>query len=216
MMSHPYISGPGNIAGMIDHLRKSFPQTIDSSTVKKLGLAPKNESYVINALQFIGVIDEDGKKTEKAAAVFSKHKDEDFEKAFAELITIAYTDLFDLQGEASWSLDRADLVTFFRNSDQTSDAIGGRQAGVFTMFAEKAGKKIGSENSPAKKSKPSAKPAVKKTNDKKVEKTPSTTILGDQSQFGLSVKVEINLPSDASAETYDNIFKSIRKNLIND
>lgn len=34
--------------------------------------------------------------------------------------------------------------------------------------------------------------------------------------FGLSVRVEINLPANASASTYDNIFKSIRKNLLND
>ena len=55
-MSHPYISGAGNIASIIEHLRKSFPSTINSETVMKLGLAPKNESYVINCLQFIGVI----------------------------------------------------------------------------------------------------------------------------------------------------------------
>lgn len=77
-MSHPYISGAGNIASMIDQLRKSFPASIDSSTVKKLGLAPKNESYVINCLQFIGIINDDGKRTEIGGKAFSQHKDEDF------------------------------------------------------------------------------------------------------------------------------------------
>jgi hypothetical protein len=41
-------------------LRKNFPAAITSDTVKKLGVAPNNESYVINALQLIGVIDEEG------------------------------------------------------------------------------------------------------------------------------------------------------------
>ena len=51
--SHPYISGAGNIAQMVTQLRNSFPAVVSSSTLKKLGLAPKNESYVINALQFV-------------------------------------------------------------------------------------------------------------------------------------------------------------------
>ncbi len=57
MTSHPYISGAGNITQMIGFLRKNFPPTVNSDTVRKLGIAPKNESYVINALQFIGVIE---------------------------------------------------------------------------------------------------------------------------------------------------------------
>ena len=32
--------------------------------------------------------------------------------------------------------------------------------------------------------------------------------------FGLSVRIEINLPANATKETYDNIFKSIKENLI--
>lgn len=60
--THPYISGAGNISQMVTRLRNTFPQTVNSDTVKKLGIAPNNESYVINALQFIGIIDEEGKK----------------------------------------------------------------------------------------------------------------------------------------------------------
>jgi hypothetical protein len=44
--------------------------------LKKLGIASNNESYVINALQFVGIIDEEGKKTEAGADAFSHHKDE--------------------------------------------------------------------------------------------------------------------------------------------
>lgn len=63
MSSHPYISGPGNVSQMIGYLRKNFPATVNADTVKKFALASNNESYVINALQFVGVIDEAGKRT---------------------------------------------------------------------------------------------------------------------------------------------------------
>jgi len=121
--SHPYISGAGNIAQMVKHLRSSFPAKVTSETVKKLGIAPNNESYVINALQFLGVINEEGKKTEKGK-VLTIHKEEDFRKNFEELIREAYKDLFELHGDKVWEMDSDGLVHYFRQSDQTSAAIG--------------------------------------------------------------------------------------------
>ncbi|MEA3107541.1 MAG: hypothetical protein QOI88_2146, partial [Gammaproteobacteria bacterium] len=51
MATFPYISGAGNVAQMISQLRKSFPNVVSADTVKKLGIASNNESYVINVLQ---------------------------------------------------------------------------------------------------------------------------------------------------------------------
>jgi len=212
--SHPYISGAGNIDQMITHLRKSFPQSVTSDTVKKLGLASKNESYVINALQFVGIIDEDGKKTSEGASVFSHHKDEEFSKSFSTLVKKAYSSLFELHGEDSWSLSNDDLITFFRQSDQTSDAIGKRQASTFRVFAAVSGHgEVPAKRASKSKASPSAtkSPKEKKTVTK-VEKKPK--IGTTEKDIGLTVRVEINLPTDGSKETYDNIFKSIKENLI--
>ncbi len=112
--SHPYISGAGNIAQMVNQLRKTFPATIDSNTVKKLGIAPKNESYVINALQFVGIIDGEGKKTKNATTAFASHKDEDFEKHFSNLVKSSYSALFELHSDSAWTLSKDELITFFR------------------------------------------------------------------------------------------------------
>src|SRR5216684_419618 len=78
MTSHPYISGAGNISQMIGFLRKNFPATVNSDTVKKLGVASNNESYVINALQFLGIIDEEGKRTAKGHEVLATHEEDAF------------------------------------------------------------------------------------------------------------------------------------------
>ena len=215
--SHPYISGAGNISQMVTHLRKAFPQTVSSETVKKLGLASNNESYVINALQFIGIIDSDGKKTAEASSVFSHHKDDEFSKSFSELIKKSYSALFELHGDSSWSLDVDELITFFRTSDQTSDAIGRRQANTFKTFAALSGfgeiqtaKTTKSTTGLIKtKAKASTKESLSKKAEVKIE-TPHTRT----KDFGLTVRVEINLPSDGTKETYDNIFKSIKENLI--
>ncbi len=220
MATHPYISGAGNITQMVLQLRKSFPGTISSETVKKLGLAPNNESYVINVLQFIGVIDLEGKKTPEAAKVFSHHKDEEFSKHFGALVKEAYSALFDLHGDEAWKLSADDLITFFRQSDQTSATIGGRQASTFRTLAGLSGhgdlpepkqkQKNGSKAPKQAKVKSAALPAVSQSASS-ADVSPST---GGQQSLGLTVRVEINLPADGSKETYDAIFKSIKENLL--
>lgn len=106
MTTHPYISGPGNIAQMIAFLRKNFPTTVNSDTVKRLGLASNNESYVINALQFLGLIDEEGKRTDRGRDVLATHQDDAFKKAFEALVKDAYKDLFELRGDDAWTMSK--------------------------------------------------------------------------------------------------------------
>lgn len=217
--THPYISGAGSVTTMIQQLRKSFPTTVDSETVKKLGLAPNNESFVINALKFIGVLGEDGKRNADAQKIFALHKDADFQTQFGTLIKQAYSDLFALHGDDAWLLDKDDLITYFRSADNTSAIIGGRQATLFRAFAALSG--YGEV-------KPSDKPAVRKPRQAKVKesavtKAPQVPQGGDtngQQSHGdgaisLNVKIEVNIPSDASPEAYDAIFSSIRKHLLN-
>jgi hypothetical protein len=218
MATFPYISGAGNVAQMIAQLRKSFPNAVSSDTVKKLGLAPNNESYVINVLQFIGLLDTESKKTQLAGQIFSKHKDEEFAKALEAPVKDAYSALFELHGDASWALSDEDLITFFRQSDQTSDVIGRRQAAVFKVLASLSGH---GEAPVAKASKPKNVAAVKKKTpgSSKAEMQHARTQVmpkdAENSKLGLTVRIEINLPAGGTKDTYDAIFKSIRENLLN-
>ena len=59
---YPYVASAGPLVKAVSHLRKSFPKEVTADTLRKLGVAPKNESYVINVLRFLGVVDEEGKK----------------------------------------------------------------------------------------------------------------------------------------------------------
>ena len=210
---------------MIAYLRKNFPQTVTSETVKKFGLAPQNESYIINALQFIGAIDQEGKRTEKGHDVFLLGDDE-FPKAFEGLLRAAYTDLFETRGEDAWTMTKPQLTGYFRATDKTSEIIGSRQAGVFIMFRALAGHEQPGETATAKPAgtKPKqTKPKVstsKKTEAAGAEKPEGATVEmnggNGRRDMALTVRIEINLPAGGSKETYDNIFKSIRANLIDE
>src|SRR5688572_8317959 len=78
---YPYISSPGALVKCIEQFRKSFPPTVNAATLKKLSLAPNNESYLINTLRFVGLIDEEGQRTDEARQVFNQHADDAFAAA---------------------------------------------------------------------------------------------------------------------------------------
>lgn len=219
MPFHPYISGAGNITQMIHFLRKSFPATVNSDTVKKLGIAPKNESYVLNVLQFIGVIDKEGNRTDRGHEILTTHNEEQFRGAFKSLIKDSYKDLFDLRGDDAWSMNKNELIGYFRNSDKTSEVIGTRQAAVFQALKAIVG--YGEILVLQKSSSGKTTTKISNSKSKKLAYTPassisSTPVTLSKKNMALTVRIEINLPTEASAETYDNIFKSIRANLLND
>lgn len=217
---HPYISGAGNVAQAINHFRNSLPPTISADTLKKLGLAPNNESYLISILRFLGIIDTEGNKTDQAAKVLSKHSDKDFQEAFSELVKTAYSDLFQVHGDKAWGLDKDGLITYFRSADQTSSIIGQRQAATFQVLAGLSGygdlPEVKERKPKAKTQAKGAKPKAEKksTGKEGTVVTPNNPGSGN-TDVALTVRVEVNLPADADQATYDRIFKSIRGNLIN-
>ncbi|HZF97704.1 MAG TPA: DUF5343 domain-containing protein [Pseudoxanthomonas sp.] len=96
---HPYMSGTAGLMQAVTHFRKSFPAQVSADTLKKLGIASNNESYVLNILRFVGILDADGNKTSGASMAFNQHEDADFQAAFGKLVKTAYEDLFSHYGE---------------------------------------------------------------------------------------------------------------------
>jgi len=220
---HPYVSGTGVLVQVLGHLKKSFPTTFDADVLRKLGFAPQNESYIINTIRFIKLIDENGARTPAAQKTFTLHDSTAFARAFSDLVKSAYVDLFRLHGDNAWNLDSARLITYFRQTDQSSELVGTRQANTFKALSTYAGKveapmpsartKTKSPSSAKSKAKPPAKPVVKDNRDSNV--VPRGIQDNGDRNFGLTVRIEINLPASGDQDTYDRIFKSIRANLIN-
>lgn len=230
---HPYTSGANGLVAAIAQLRKSFPAKVTAETLKKLGIAPNNETYIINILRFLSIIDAEGNKDSKAAGVLVQHDEADFQKGFAEIVQAAYQALFELHGEEAWTASLPKLISFFRSSDHTSDIVGRRQATTFQTLATLSGKLDGqlpkvtqtkakkAEAAPPKKA--SAKGISSKADTSGSTDIPTPTINPPGSgqahnstgDFALTVRVEINLPAGGDKQTYDNIFKSIRENLLN-
>lgn len=223
-IKYPYISAGGSIVQAVTQFRKTFPSTVDGPTLKKLGIAPNNESYLINILKFLSIINDEGEKTEKADETFVIHKNEDFQSSFSAIVKDAYSGLFDLHGDDAWALDDESLITYFRQTNRSTEIVGKRQAATFKALAGLSGKRELSAPRTTKTKKSTAEPkkaVATKGKSKAEEPTQLETPTGSQplasrndAAFGLTVRVEINLPADGSQAIYDRIFKSIRENLI--
>lgn len=218
---HPYMSGSGGLVQAVSHLRKAFPAQVTAETLKKLAIAPNNETYVLNILRFIKVLDDEGKKTSGAISVFTKHVDAEFQKGFAELVEAAYSDLFTLHGENAWTLPSEKLISYFRSTDHTSAVVGQRQAGTFQALAGLSGYGEAPTVRAVAPARRAEKKAAKPAAATKVTATPPSetehrvTTPPPTSTVGLTVRIEINLPMAPDQATYDRIFKSIRENLLN-
>jgi hypothetical protein len=174
-------------------------------------------------IRFLGVIDQDGNKTETASNVFKLHEDAAFTEEFRKLVRTAYHDLFELHGEDSWGLDTDKLISFFRSSDDTSALVGKLQASTFKILASFSGygevptPKIASTKKPAVEGKGVTKKPEKVISDTKIPSSVQPAKSTRETRpFGLTVRIEINLPADGDQKTYDRIFKSIRENLLNE
>jgi hypothetical protein len=228
MPKFPYANVISAVQPVIEKLRKKFPDTIDASYLKKIEIAPNNESYIINTLKFIGVLNNDGNRNENNYKVFLAD-DDGFKEGFAQIIEEAYKQLFDIHGDDAWNIDRSKIVSLIRNEDKSSDLIGRRQADTFIRLAEISGKRKptngepGIENQKNSKSQPSKKKQEKFnmveskieipfSEHRETKKQQEKHLTGDVS---LAVRIEVNLPASSDQAVYDAIFKSIRENLIN-
>lgn len=191
---------------------------------KKLELAPKNESYLIHILQFLGLINKDGSPTDAARRLFSLGN-EDFKQELSAVIRQSYSALFSELGDDAWVKDKDSLKQWFRTTDKTSEVIGTRQASVFIALSRLAGHStstdVGSIRRDAK-PKGSKQGSVSSRTSKKLQlaetsgASMSASDLAIRRDVALTVRIEVNLPANCDQDTYDAIFKSIRNYLINE
>ena len=227
--SYPYVSAPGALVKLFEQFRKSFPAVVDAATLKKFEIAPNNESYVINTIRFLGLIDEAGKKAEGVADFFFGD-DPTFQSGLGTLIATAYAPLFADHGDDAWEKAIDALTPWFRVTDKTSDVVGGRQATTFKTLAALAGRgdlkrSSAKDSSAAAPKRPTGKKPKQtaQTNQPTVNTVPKTEVIvpsstsysnTDSQSLGLTVRIEVNLPAGGTPAEYDSIFASIRKHLI--
>jgi hypothetical protein len=200
---HPYVQSPGHLSQVINQFRKSFPTPVSADTLKKLGFAPKNESYVVNTLRFLGFLDDEGNRTDLASKVFSLHQNDQFQQSLGNVVKTSYEDLFKLHAESAWKLDADGLITFFRQADQSSAVVGRRQANTFLALSGLAGcselpeSKKTEKGGDRKKTGKAIRKSVPSINNSHTTTPSEPRLLNEKPDraFGLTVRIEVRAPN---------------------
>ncbi len=169
------------------------------------------------------MIDEEGNSRDENTSFFFGG-DDVFKPGLDKTVRNAYSQLFDEMGDDALTAAKGDLTNWFRASDKTSSLVGQRQASTFQTLAALAGygelpntrasgsKKAAAPSAAAKASRPNK----STTSGEKAPpaKDKGDTTVGNVSDVGMTVRIEVNLPPGGDADTYDAIFASIKKHLM--
>ena len=125
LLTLPY----GPTKGMLQALqlmRKSTPHRVDGNFLRLNKIAPGNEYKVVGALRFLGIIDDEGRPTERSRVL--KTKGSTFVAALQDIIRNAYKSLFQHIGGNGHSQE--DIYNYFI----TTEGLGPEMASKTTRF----------------------------------------------------------------------------------
>ena len=225
---HPYTpGGAGGIEKTVSQLRSAFPAAVSVDTFKRFDIAKGNERAMVDILKFVGVLDAEGKKLAKAAQVFTRHDDAEFQEGFAGLVQSGYADLFALHADKAWSLEAGKLIAFFRTADETSALVGQRQALTFQALASICGKSAAPAKrtavAPKTRTQVASKPGPNKFNSPPANSqntaepapAPHAPVSGAMGKRvpSIHIDVQVHISPDTSPEQIDRIFASMSKHL---
>ena len=215
----PYATTVTGLSATLKQLRNAFPTKVNAETLKKLGIATGNESSILQTLRFVQLINDEGDKQPEAAKAFVVHENEKFAEAFEPFVRKAYSSLFETLGAAAWTAGRDQLITFFRQSDQTSARVGELQAATFLALAGFAGhgEVPAVSGNGGKRATPAA---PRRSRDRAPQKSAVPTVVMPApattgNALNVTVRIELNIPAVNDQEIYDKLFRSIRENLVN-
>jgi len=119
----------GPTRGMLQALelmRRASPQKVDGGFLRRHQIAPGNEYKVVGALRYLGLIDEEGRPTEKSRLL--KTRGAAFTSALKDIVRNAYRGLFQWLGERGSSPD--EIYNYF----VTQEGLGVEMATKTTRF----------------------------------------------------------------------------------
>ncbi|MFC1963522.1 DUF5343 domain-containing protein [Chloroflexota bacterium] len=121
----PYGPARGMLQAL-ELLRRTTPHRIDSDFLRASGVAPGNEYKVAGALKFLGLIDNEGRATDKSRLL--KTKGITYTQALQEIVRTAYRDLF--QGLQEKEATSDEVYNYF----VTEGGMGSEMATKATRF----------------------------------------------------------------------------------
>jgi uncharacterized protein DUF5343 len=108
----------GNVLDILHRLRDaSLPEVIDVNVVMKIGVSGGNSHRTVATLQYLGLIDEEGKQT-KELKNLAKASTADYPSVLAEILRNGYSRIFEIVNPAK--ANEVEILDAFRGFEPAS------------------------------------------------------------------------------------------------
>lgn len=127
----------GPTRGMLQALqlmRKNTPPRVDGNLLRQNQIAPGNEYKVVGALKFLGIIDDEGRPTEKSRLL--KTKGPSFTSALRNIIRSAYRNLFQRLNEGPYTAE--DIYNYFITDQDLTPEMATKTTRFFIQLCQLA------------------------------------------------------------------------------
>ncbi|MCL0078746.1 DUF5343 domain-containing protein [Dehalococcoidia bacterium] len=127
----------GPTRGMLQALqlmRKSTPPKVDGNLLRRNQIAPGNEYKVVGALKFLGIIDDEGRPTEKSRLL--KTKGPSFTSALRNIIRSAYKNLFQRLNGGAYTAE--DIYNYFVTDEDLTPEMATKTTRFFIQLCQLA------------------------------------------------------------------------------
>ena len=127
----------GPTRGMLQALqmmRKSTPPKVDGNLLRLHKIAPGNEYKVVGALKFLGIIDDEGRPTEKSRLL--KTKGPTFTSTLGNIIRSAYKNLFQRLNGGGYTAE--DIYNYFITEEDLTPEMATKTTRFFIQLCQLA------------------------------------------------------------------------------
>lgn len=201
MTAYPYVASPDKIPALFKKIGEiGIPKKFTNATLKSIGFTSSNDARLVNVVKFLGLTDQSGVPT-PLWTEFRKHP----KIAIAKAVRTAYSDLFEHYADAN-ERDAEALRTYFSANSNLGSLAVGQMVQTFKAIC-----RLG-DFSDHKKLVPEPMQETSSLHGTSARQPPK--IMAGADGWTVNINIQLQLPADATAETYDRFFEAMRKHLI--
>ncbi|KRR14598.1 hypothetical protein CQ12_10725 [Bradyrhizobium jicamae] len=200
--AYPYVPSPEKVIALLKKIEgMGIPQKFTNKTLKSLGFTSSNDQRLLGVIKFIGLVDQSG----GPAPLWSEYR-RGPKTALAKAVRAAYSDLFQHFPNAN-ERDAEALRTYFAASSSLGSVAVGQMVSTFKALCQ-----LGDFSTSDGFEDNEIEPAVRV---KEIPAARQAAInYSGAGELTVNINIQLQLPADATADTYDRFFEAMRKHLL--
>lgn len=209
MTAYPYVMSPEKVPSFFKKIGEiGIPPKFTNVTLKSIGFTSSNDSRFVSLLKFLRFADESGAPLANWKEFRTKPKE-----TMGKAIRVAYSDLFQHYTDAQQRDDEA-LRTYFAANTTTGAKAVSNMVSTFKAVCKLADFSSAFEEEVLDEDSADNAPNQNEPGNRNGPVVRARTNAGPNGMT-VNINIQLQLPADATPETYERFFEAMRKHVLN-